>query len=161
VSKEQREPTDSSHVLRTPLAVSRLSPSSECAILMFHEQARGLASAPSVPGLDPRHWASSVLAGAWRPVTAATALEGSLLGQQLHRCGARPCSRAHPRRLVGLRPSALGVRIEWKRRRTTLIHHYGPRRSGVNPVLGTARQAVDLVLAAPGRGAVAAARGGR
>ncbi|MCT0205112.1 FAD-binding oxidoreductase [Synechococcus sp. CS-602] len=106
--------------------------------------------------------ASSVLAGAWRPVTAAPALEGSLLPTDFTAAAPDLAPERIARRLVGLRPfRPMGVRIEVEAiGDTTLIHHYGHGGSGVTLSWGTARQAVDLVLAAPGRGAVAVLGGG-
>jgi len=131
---------------------------------MFNEQgAEAYGVAPSVPawihgtgklrpgrGLETRHCGT-------RSGRVASA-------NRLHRCGARPLLPSRiARRLVGLRPfRPMGVRIEVEAiGDTTLIHHYGHGGSGVTLSWGTARQAVDLVLAAPGRGAVAVLVEGR
>lgn len=106
--------------------------------------------------------AGSVVAGAWGPVISAPTPAGGELPARV--TGALPdlAPERIVRRLVGLRPfRPMGVRLEVEAvGRTTLIHHYGHGGSGVTLSWGTARQAVDLALAAPGRGAVAVLGGG-
>ncbi|NQV11233.1 MAG: FAD-dependent oxidoreductase [Cyanobacteria bacterium] len=101
--------------------------------------------------------ASSVLAGAWRPVTAALAPEEPFLPADFTAAVPDLDPERIMRRLVGLRPfRPMGVRLELEAiGRTTLIHHYGHGGSGVTLSWGTAQQAVDLALAVPGRGAIA------
>lgn len=106
--------------------------------------------------------AGSVLAGAWRSVASAPTLEGSFLPADFTVAVPDFAPERIVRRLVGLRPfRPMGVRLEVEAiGRTTLIHHYGHGGSGVTLSWGTARQAVDLALAAPGRGPVAVLGGG-
>ncbi|WP_094556080.1 FAD-binding oxidoreductase [Synechococcus sp. 1G10] len=106
--------------------------------------------------------AGSVLAGAWRPVASAPTAAGSFLPADFTVAVPDLAPERIVRRLVGLRPfRPMGVRLEAEAMgRTTLIHHYGHGGSGVTLSWGTARQAVDLALAAPGRGPVAVLGGG-
>jgi glycine/D-amino acid oxidase-like deaminating enzyme len=101
--------------------------------------------------------AGSLLAGAWRPAASAPAPEGSFPPAGFSVALPHLAPGFIKRRLVGLRPfRPMGVRIEAERiGGTTVVHHYGHGGSGVTLSWGTARQAVDLALAAPGRGRVA------
>jgi len=88
---------------------------------MFNEQgAEAYGVAPSVSCLESTALASSVLAGAWRPVTAAPALEGSLLPTDFTAAAPDLAPERIARRLVGLRalPADGCTGLRWKRSAT-------------------------------------------